>query len=304
MTFDQRKLEAFLAVARSGSLGRATRELPLSQPALSRLIQELEHRLGDKLFDRVSRGMILTDFGRTLVPHASRLLFEMEQTAEALDAVRGLKKGAVRMGAVATVARGMLPEAVEALLANAPELRVSLLEASAPRLFEALANYEIDLAIAGAGQFSEHIETMAECVIDSAFRIFCSAEHPLNQEEHIDLAAVLSHAWVMAPPGSVDRDFFDNAIVEQGLALPRVAVETDSASSAISFVDRTTLLGWLPRPLFAGAERAGRFRVLDIPQLVRHERFFVYRRRHGVLPHAAQHLISHLPLMVMPIEGI
>ena len=297
MTFDQRKLEAFLAVARNGSLGRATKELPLSQPALSRLIQELEHRLGDRLFDRVARGMILTDFGRTLAPYASRLLFEMGQAGEALDSVRGLKKGSVRIGAVATIARGMMPEAVERLLVSAPELKVSLLEAPAERLLEALARYEIDLAIAGAGQFSEHLETIAECEIDSAFRVFCSAEHPLRQAAHVDLADVLAHPWVMAPQGSVDRDFFDNVVGGLGLALPRIAVETDSASSAISFVDRTTLLGWLPRPLFAGAERVGRLHVLDIPQLVRHERFFVYRRRQGDLPHAAQHLVAQLPLI-------
>lgn len=298
MTFDQRKLEAFVAVARYGSLGRATKELPLSQPALSRLVQELEHRLGDRLFDRVPRGMILTDFGRTLVPYANRLLFEMGQAAEALHAVRGLKQGSVRIGAVDTIARGMLPEAVERVLLSAPELKVLLLEAAAEELFEALASYEIDLAIAEVGQFSEHLEAMGECVIDSAFRVFCSAEHPLRQKAHVDLADVLSHAWVMAPQGSIDRDFFDNAVGGLGLALPRVAVETDSASSAISFVDRTKLLGWLPRPLFAGAERVGRLHVLNIPELVRHEHFFVYRRRQGELPHAAQHLVAQLPLVL------
>lgn len=296
MTFDQRKLQAFLAVARTGSLGRATHEVALSQPALSRLIQELENRLGDRLFDRVSRGMILTDAGRTLVPHASRLLFEMEQAADALHAVRGVTRGSVRIGAVATIARGLLPEAVDRLLASAPELRVSLLEESAERLFQALANYEIDLVIAGAGHFGELFEPVGECVLDSAFRVFCSAEHRLTRRGHVDLEELLTHSWVMAPRGSVDRDFFDTVIGEQGLPPARVAVETASASSAISFVDRTSLLGWLPRPLFAGAERAGRFRVLDIPQLVRHERFFAYRRAQGQLPHAARQLVTHLPL--------
>lgn len=300
MTFDQRKLAAFLAVARTGSLGRASHDIALSQPALSRLIQELENRLGDKLFDRVSRGMILTDFGRTLVLHASRLLFEMEQATEALEAVRGVRKGAVRIGAVATIARGLLPEAVDALLASAPDLRVSLLEASAEHLFEALGRYEIDLAIVGAGHFGESVEAIGECAIDSAFRVFCAAEHPLAQSDQADLAAVLAHAWVMAPRGSADRDLFDALVGGQGLALPRIAVETDSASCAISFVDRTRLLGWLPRPLFAGAERVGRLRVLAIPQLVRQERFFVYRRQQGQLPHAAQHLVAHLPLTAPP----
>jgi len=294
MAFDQRQLRAFLAVAELGSLGRAVEIVHMSQPALSRLIQEMEIRLGSRLFDRLARGMMLTDFGEALVPYARKLLYEMDQAILALGAVRGLRTGMARVGAVATAARGLLPEAVEQMLRTAPGLRVLLTEGETEQLLLELNRYDLDLVIAGPAPASEAYEVVGECLIDSALRVFCSAEHELASKQDAGLEDVLAQSWVMLPKGTDDRDYFDSKIQALGLPLPEVAVETNSASTAISFVDRTRLLGWLPRPLFAGAERVGRFRVIDIAQLERSERLYVYKRRHDDMRLAAKCLFDHI----------
>ena len=148
MAFDQRELRAFLAVVDRGSLGRAAEAAFLTQPALSRLIGEMERRFGQPLFDRHSKGMAPTAAGETLIPHARLLLFEMEQASDALDALRGLGRGRLRVGAVAAVARTMLPGMVAALLDMASGLHIDLLDAPEDRLVQALAGREIDVAIA------------------------------------------------------------------------------------------------------------------------------------------------------------
>jgi len=303
MAFDQRQLRAFLAIVKTGSLGRAIEEINLSQPALSRLIQDMENRLGARLFDRVSTGMILTDFGRELVPHARHLLFGMSQAVEALDALRGLQRGTVRVGAVATVTRSIMPVAVDGLLAGWPGLNVSLIEAMEDTLLTALENYEIDLMIAGAVPPRPGIMAIAECALDNSYRVFCSSSHPILQKKNPSFADVLQEGWIMFPPGTEEREFFDVAVRRSGLGRPRIAVETESSSTVISFIDRTRLLGWLSHPLFAGAERAERVTALKVPELVRRQRFFVYRRSPGELPRAATQLLKELPLVAPPDEN-
>ncbi|MFD2782692.1 LysR family transcriptional regulator [Novosphingobium pokkalii] len=89
MDFDERHLRAFLAVAETGSLGRAAAVVNLTQPSLSRMIQAMEQRLGHKLFERQSKGMALTAAGEILLPHARLLAFEMRAARDQLDALRG-----------------------------------------------------------------------------------------------------------------------------------------------------------------------------------------------------------------------
>src|SRR5579872_5452161 len=130
MAFDRRQLRAFLAVLEQGSLGRAAGQVNLSQPALSRLVQDMENRLGVRLFDRRRSGMTPTAYAEAFAPHARLLLFEMSQAVDTLDALRGLRRGVLRVGAVGAVARALLPDAVTALLAKAPDLQVELMEAA------------------------------------------------------------------------------------------------------------------------------------------------------------------------------
>ena len=130
MPFDRRLLRSFVAVAESGSVGRAAASLNATQPTVSRHVRTLEEQLGHPLFDRHMQGMALTATGIELLPRARLLLDEMERAIEAIDALRGLKRGTVRIGAVAAVARSHLPPVLADLLGAAPELCIEMTEAS------------------------------------------------------------------------------------------------------------------------------------------------------------------------------
>jgi DNA-binding transcriptional LysR family regulator len=297
MTIDHRQLRAFLAVADTGSLGRAAVQINLSQPALSRLIHDMETRLGVTLFDRGSNGMTLTVFGETLIPHARLLVFELGQAVDALDALRGLRRGTVRVGSVATIARSILPDVIDALLRSAPDLKVELLEAADDRLAAALTAKSIDLMIAGAMPPQDDIATIGEIRFGDHYAVFCASNHPLLDRDVVTLNDVLAERWIMPSRGATPRNLFEEAVRTAGGTLPRIAIETTSPSAIVSFVCRTAYLGWLPQPLFAGEKTAGTVRVLDIPALRITRRFFVYRRCLGLLPTAALRLLEELPLL-------
>jgi DNA-binding transcriptional LysR family regulator len=300
MTFDFRQLRAFLAVLDHGSLGRAAGQVNLSQPALSRLVHDMENRLGVKLFDRQSSGMTPTAYGEALVPHARLLLFEMGQATDTLDAMRGLRRGVLRIGAVAAVARTLLPDAVTALLAKAPELQVELMEAADDRLFSALATRSIDLVIARAGADPAEAVAVGECLFTDQHCVICATGHALGRSRTATPEALLEENWIMPARGSTPRTLFDTLIRERGFSAPRVAIETSSPSATVAFVARTRNLGWLPKPLFAQDEALGLVRALPLTEFLLPRRFMVYRRAQGLLPAAATKLIEELPLIERP----
>jgi DNA-binding transcriptional LysR family regulator len=297
MTIDHRQLRAFLAVADAGTLGRAALQINLSQPALSRIIQDMETRLDVKLFDRSSSGMTLTVFGETLMPHARLLSFELGQAVEALDALRGLRRGTVRLGSVAAVARSILPDAIDALLRSAPDLQVELLEAADDRLVAALTNKSVDLVIAGAMPPQDDISTIAEIRFGDLYAPFCASSHSLAHRDVVTLDDVLAERWIMPARGATPRTLFEEIVRAAGRTLPRVAIETTSPSAMASFVCRTAYLGWLPQPLFQSERAAGTVRELKVSELMIPRRFFVYRRCLGLLPTAASRLLKELPLL-------
>ncbi len=90
---DTHALSAFIEVADTGSFSRAGERLHLSQPAISKRIAALEDALGQPLFDRVGRRIDLTDAGRTLLPHARRVLAELEDARRALSRLSGTVSG-------------------------------------------------------------------------------------------------------------------------------------------------------------------------------------------------------------------
>src|SRR5947209_732442 len=125
MVMELDHVEAFLAIARSG-FARGSAALHLSQPAASRRIKLLEAELGAPLFDRLSRGVTLTEAGRAFLPHAQALLASMRDGIDAVNAVRGTGHGPVTLALVGTLASGGLTARLSRLCRAHPGLDLRL----------------------------------------------------------------------------------------------------------------------------------------------------------------------------------
>lgn len=294
MTFDERQLRAFLAVAETGSLGRAAALVHLTQPSLSRMIQGMEQSLGHRLFDRQSKGMVLTAAGEVLLEHARLLAFEMQAARDQLDALRGLRRGSVRIGAVAAVMRTFVTEAVSKLLEAYPDLSVEMIEGTDGELLNALLDRKVDLAVTANRLESDQVEPMGTCAYADQFGVFCAASHPLHGTA--SMAELADQQWVMPGRSVTPRIQFMALFRERDLPSPRVPVETTSVESMISVSLASRLLCWLPRPLVAPHLANGTMRQIAAPELEMERKVLLYRRRAGLLPQAARQFASYLPL--------
>ncbi|MFM2370456.1 MAG: hypothetical protein RIS85_178, partial [Pseudomonadota bacterium] len=286
MDFDERQLRAFLAIAETGSLGRAARVANLTQPSLSRLVKGMEDRLGHPLFDRGGKGMALTAAGDLLATHARHIVSEMQATRDELDALRGLKRGVVRIGAVAAVMRTLVAQTVGTLLAQAPGLRVELVEAVDGELLDALVTRRVDLVVAASPLDHAEVVQIGPGAYRDRFAVFGAAAHPLPPSP--GLAAVLAYDWVMPAQTFTPRTTFERIVRAHDLPVPDVAVEAASVEAMIAVCAHSNLLCWLPEPLLAAHVASGTMRRIDVPELAMERGFLLHRRRAGLLPEAAR----------------
>ena len=138
-------LELLLAVARHGSLGRAAREIGITQPAASSRIRSMERQLGVALVDRSPRGSELTEAGSLVTDWARRIVEAAEAFDAGAQALRGRRDSRLRVAASMTIAEYLLPGWLIALRAERPDTAVSLIAGNSSAVAQRLLSGEADL---------------------------------------------------------------------------------------------------------------------------------------------------------------
>src|SRR5664279_4475795 len=297
MTFDIEQLEAFTAVVRHGSLGRAAAVLNVTQPALSRMIKRLEDNVGAPLFERHSKGMKLTDIGEALLPHADLVERESRQAREDIDALRGLAKGTIRVGAVASIACFVLPMAIGGVLTAWPGLRIEVLEGVWDRLAEALTNHDIDVALGVHAPDTDQIVAIRDCQWEDHSYVVASADHPLRMRPELRLEDTSAEKWASLPRGTAPHSHLEQVFAEHGLGLPNIVVETRSITVLKCLVADSGFLCWMAAPMYLAEQRAGLVDALPIPGVKATRHLTAFRRRRGILPGPTVKLIEELRRM-------
>src|SRR6185312_1510129 len=142
-----RHLRYFLAVAETQHFTKAAAKLHVTQPTLSHQIRQLEGQLNLPLFDRVGRGIKLTAAGELLLPHARRVMRELEDARLALVELHGLKRGELKVGIVQTVNACVIPEIVGRFSAAHPGIRVTAAELAVEDIEAGLESGQLDVGI-------------------------------------------------------------------------------------------------------------------------------------------------------------
>ncbi|TCU93681.1 LysR family transcriptional regulator [Paracandidimonas soli] len=147
--FDLNQLRCFVAVATELNFRRAAQRLNMTQPPLSRQIQQLEHILGAELFDRAGRSVKLTTVGRMFLPEAQDLLRRAEESM--LNARRLCigEKGQIRLGFITAAAFSLLPSLLAHVTRQLPDAQLILNEIQTSELVESIANHQLELGVIG-----------------------------------------------------------------------------------------------------------------------------------------------------------
>jgi DNA-binding transcriptional LysR family regulator len=145
--FDARLLTVFREVATRGSFSDAAAALSFTQPAVSQQIARLERELGTKLLARNARGVSLTPAGEVLLRHAEAMLQQLRQAEAEVQAVAGVERPRLRVGAFASAAASIMPPALAELRSAHPAAAVTMRVTEMPESLDALRTGELDLSV-------------------------------------------------------------------------------------------------------------------------------------------------------------
>lgn len=140
-------LRYFVEVAKVGSIRGAARDLNVVSSAVNRQILNLEQKFGLQLFDRVGRGIKLSEAGEVLLVHAKRALADFDSALEALDDLSGLKRGLVKVAVVESVSESLMARVVSRFQKTYPGIQIEIFMGSSARVMQAITNADVHVAI-------------------------------------------------------------------------------------------------------------------------------------------------------------
>jgi DNA-binding transcriptional LysR family regulator len=215
-----RQFEAFLAVARAKSFRRAAETLHLSQPALSQHVAELERELGARLFERLGRGVVLTEAGGILEDHALRLFATLSSAREAIGELGGLKRGSLVVGASTTPGIYVLPAVIGAFQDRYPGITLSLQIANSAVVEERIRANELDLGVVGGHALHPGEECLAAGLLDELVLIVPSS-HRWARRREVAPAVLADQRLLMREEGSATRQVTERALQQAGARFAR-----------------------------------------------------------------------------------
>lgn len=153
------QLVYFVAVAETGSFSRAAERCNVAQPSISQQIMKLEHELDTPLFDRLRRGVVLTDAGRMLLPRANTILAELHDVKHVLSHDTFDGHGTLAAGFIPTVSPFVLPSVIKRFGEGFPNATLVVHEALTETLIEDLVDGKLDVAITSLPIHNRFIHT-------------------------------------------------------------------------------------------------------------------------------------------------
>lgn len=280
-----RQLQLLSQIERDGSVLRAAEALGISQSAASRLLSELEAKVGVALFERHARGVTPTAAGLIVIRRSAAALAEIDRAqAEVAELQRG-GRPPVAIGSLLGPCSNFVPRALLALAKLDPNIVVTVQVETSRALIEALMHAQFDLVLARVRDASLQPELVFEPLVEEVFAVVVRPGHPLARKRQLRLADLVDEAWILPPAGTDLRARLDALCVQQGLPLLKSLVETVSAPLSLNLLRLSDAVTVLPREFLRPYEAGGSVAVLRIDLGVRSEPFgLITRRGHATSP--------------------
>lgn len=272
-----RQLRTFKTVADLNSFSAAAGRLKLSQPSVSYQVKELEEALGLPLLDRLGKRVQLTEAGTLMYGYARRMLDVLDEATVAVEEIRGIKRGSLRVGASTTVGIYLLPAALGAFKKLHPGLVISLEIGTRARVQEQVLRNELDLAVVGPALKDSDLEIVP--FLTDELVVIAPAGHPKAGRKGLGLKDLAGQPFIMREAASGSRWSLEKAARKAGVKLS-VAMELGSNGAIKHAVESGLGLAVISRYACALELSSGRLVELDVRGFpIRRDWHIVHLRR-------------------------
>ena len=223
-------LRYFLEVARTGSLAASSESLHVAVSAISRQIAKLEDEVGTPLFERMPRGMVLTDSGQLLAEHARRALMDADAvlSRNSRAAARALGRGIVRVGCTEGFTRNFLPSVLAGFHAEHPRARFVLRSGAPAQVEQWIAMGEVDVGLAFSTSTSTAVH--AEFSMSAPVCALLRPSHPLAKKDAVTVEDLLDYPVAVLERGTTVRQLIDWCCSLRGIHLEPLLTSNNSSA--------------------------------------------------------------------------
>ncbi|PAU78262.1 LysR substrate-binding domain-containing protein [Halomonas salipaludis] len=259
-----RHLQLLVALDEFRHIGRVADFLSLTQPAVSKMLAEIERMFGLKLFLRSTRGTEPTAYGDTVVRFARSVLADYGRTQDEIAAVESGAAGRVSIGAMVVATPGLLAHAMQLLKTRSPHSTALIEEGDLKRLLPRLRVGELDLLVGRLEPGYAAPDLEAQALYDEAMCVVAAPTHPVCSMPSPQWADLAELAWVVPPPWASSRIKLNQMFYKHGLNPPADLIETASFLATLTFVQQRPALGYLAHGVARHFEAQGLLKVLPL----------------------------------------
>lgn len=259
-----RHLQLLVALDEFRHLGRTAEFLSVSQPAVSRVLTEVEKMLGLTLFTRSTRGTEPTPAGESLVRFARSVLAQYEQTRDEIAAVQSGASGRVQVGSMGAGLPVLVARAVGLLKDRHARATVLVEEGDLTHLLPKLRLRELDLIVGRLEPGYAAPDLVTEALYDEPMVVVVKRGHKLARKTRPGWADLAAMPCVLPPPWASLRVKIEQAFYRYGLHPPQDVIETSSYLALATFVAQRGAAGFMAQSVARAMQAEGRLQVLSM----------------------------------------
>jgi DNA-binding transcriptional LysR family regulator len=256
-------LHTLQTVADAGSMAKASRQLALSQPAISKAIADMEHVLGAALLNRSAQGVEITDCGRLLLARGRIIFDELREGVKDIQNRSDPTRGEIRIGTTEPLT-GFVSEVISGMSQVYPRITYQVAVSDTTTLVRDLRERALDVAITRWTGSAIADDLEAAVLFNAPLAVLADRRHPFINRKKLTLSDAMGEAWTLSPPDSFLGRVVGDVFRRRKLDLPAAVVTTLSIHMRLNLLASGRFLTMLP--LHVVRQRANRawLRALSI----------------------------------------
>lgn len=228
---DHNQLKAFYSIVQTGSFSKAARVLGLTQPAVSKQIQSLEHFFAARLFDRQGKKISLTSEGEMLLAYVKRLFDLNDEIINLFKSQQLLKKGKLKFASTRVLGTYFLSKIIGLFNRQYPGIEINFRQGNSARILDAVVNAEVDFGF--AGDLLNHANLDKTLIHQEKLLIVSSPGHYLTKVKPCSIEDIINVPFVWREKGTLTQEvvakWFKNSV---GKKYPKKAIELEHVETA------------------------------------------------------------------------
>lgn len=273
---DLGQVEAFVQVAQHRSFSKAAEALFLTQPSVTARIQSLERDLGEALFERNGRGVRLTEMGASFLPYARRALKALQEGRDALEGLRNLEIGTLKIGSALTVSTYVLPRVLKKYCGAYPGVEVSVHTGRSEQVLQMVLQDDVHCALE---RTVHHPEIVTVPLYEDDLVLVSAPQHRFARSGTASIEDVGREQLILFDKGSSYNALIQNVFRQNGV-MPHMLMELDTIEATKKMVEEGLGIALLPKVSMQREVEIGTLRPIAVTNasLPRRQISLIYRK--------------------------